>query len=67
MAAIVRTYLVTNPSAMFGPGRRITFRNSAPAGSVVRIDVDGRPARALLTDTVLAGGLRAAELQNIYL
>ncbi|MGW8688029.1 hypothetical protein ACWGNN_44885 [Streptomyces sp. NPDC055817] len=40
-----RTYLVTNPTALFG-ARRIMFRSSAPACSVVRVDVDGRPFRA---------------------
>ncbi|MFC9280896.1 hypothetical protein [Streptomyces collinus] len=61
-----RTYLVINPGPLFG-ARRITFRSSAPAGAVVLVDVDGRPVRALLTDTRLNGGLLAAELQITYL
>ncbi|MFE7941978.1 hypothetical protein ACFU46_32165 [Streptomyces griseoincarnatus] len=67
MAHVARTYLVTNPTALFGPGRRITFRSSAPAGSVVFLEVDGRPVRVLLTDTPMTGGRRAAELQITYL
>ncbi|MFI8206648.1 hypothetical protein [Streptomyces sp. NPDC085937] len=67
MAHIARTYLVTNPTALFGPGRRITFRSAAPAGSVVSLKVDGRPVRVLLTDTPLTGGRRAAELRISYL
>lgn len=67
MAHVVRTYLVTNPSALFGPGRRIEFRSSRPAGSLVPLQVDGRPVRALLTDTPLNGRLFAAELQITYL
>ncbi|MCG8971817.1 hypothetical protein [Streptomyces sp. CL12-4] len=59
----VRTYIVTNASAIFGPGRRIEFRSSAPAGSVVPLNVDGRRVRALLTDTPLDGRRRVAELQ----
>lgn len=62
----VRKYLVTNPGPLFG-ARRIVFRSAAPAGAVVRVDVDGRPYRALLTDTPLNGGLLAAELQITYL
>ncbi|MFE1206408.1 hypothetical protein ACFW5V_32495 [Streptomyces sp. NPDC058762] len=58
---------MTNPGALFGPGRRIVFRSAAPAGSVIRIEVDGRPVRALLTDTPLAGDLLGAELQITYL
>ncbi|WP_409473540.1 hypothetical protein [Streptomyces sp. HC307] len=61
-----RTYLVTNSGPLFG-ARRITFRSSAPAGAVVRLDFDGRPVRALLTDTPLNGGLLAAELEITYL
>lgn len=67
MADPARTYLVTNPSALFDSGRRIEFRSSRPAGSVVPLEVDGRPVRALLTDTPLNGGLLAAELQIAYL
>ncbi|MGW2496201.1 hypothetical protein ACWCV2_17085 [Streptomyces pseudogriseolus] len=63
----VRTYLVTNPGPLFGPGRRITFRSPAPAGSVVTLTVDGRPVRARLTDTALNGGLLGAELLISYL
>ncbi|MFE6639545.1 hypothetical protein ACFVFT_38475 [Streptomyces tendae] len=63
----VRTYLVTNPSVLLGPGRRIEFRSTAPAGSVVSLEVDGRPVRALLTDTPLSGDLLGAELQITYL
>ncbi|SEE82632.1 hypothetical protein SAMN05216483_6674 [Streptomyces sp. 2131.1] len=62
----VRTYLVINSGALFG-GRRVTFTSPAPAGSVVQLKVDGRPVRALLTDTPLNGGLLAAELQITYL
>ncbi|MGV9509365.1 hypothetical protein ACWDQZ_27570 [Streptomyces tendae] len=62
-----RTYLVTNSSVLFGPGRRIEFRSAAPAGSVVSLEVDGRPVRALLTDTPLFGDLLGAELQVRYL
>ncbi|MCX5182596.1 hypothetical protein [Streptomyces sp. NBC_00268] len=67
MADSVRTYLVINSGALFGPGRRIEFRSSCPAGSVVPLEVDGRPVRALLTDTPLGGGVLAAELQDCYL
>ncbi|MET9776214.1 hypothetical protein ABZ023_18470 [Streptomyces sp. NPDC006367] len=67
MTRTARTYLVTNPSVLFGPGRRITFCSSAPAGSVVPLEVDGRPVRALLTTTVVNGGLLGAELQLTYL
>ncbi|QFG13334.1 hypothetical protein SEA_GILGAMESH_142 [Streptomyces phage Gilgamesh] len=63
----VRTYLVTNPSVLFGSGRRIEFRSAAPAGSVVSLEVDGRPVRALLTDTPMTGDLLGAELQITYL
>jgi len=35
--------------------------------SVVPLEVDGRPVRALLTDTPLVGDVLAAELQNVYL
>jgi hypothetical protein len=62
----VRTYLVINPGPLFGD-RRITFTSPAPAGSVVPLKVDGRPVRALLTDTPLNGGILAAELQITYL
>ncbi|MFD7501575.1 hypothetical protein [Streptomyces sp. NPDC059850] len=62
----VRTYLVINPGPLFG-ARRITFRSSAPAGHVVDVNVDGRPVRALLTDTPLNGGVLAAELEITYL
>ncbi|MEV8344618.1 hypothetical protein [Streptomyces niveus] len=61
-----RTYLVINSGPVFGD-RRITFTSSAPAGSVVPLEVDGRPFRALLTDTPLNGGLLGAELQITYL
>ncbi|MEU5748173.1 hypothetical protein ABZ804_21875 [Streptomyces sp. NPDC047726] len=61
-----RTYLVTNTASAVD-GRRITFRHSAPAGAVVSIRVDGHPARALLTDTLLTGGRYAAELERRYL
>ncbi|MEU9355067.1 hypothetical protein AB0D65_29735 [Streptomyces griseoloalbus] len=67
MTRPARTYLVTNPSVLFAPGRRIVFRHAAPAGSVVRFEVDGRPVRALLTDTPLTGDLLGAELQITYL
>jgi hypothetical protein len=63
----VRAYLVSNPGPLFGPGRRITFRSCSPAGSVVTVTVDGRPIPALLTDTPLAGGHFAAELETLYL
>ncbi|MER6424094.1 hypothetical protein [Streptomyces sp. NPDC001137] len=66
MADVVRTYVVTNSRALFG-ARVIRFRSSAPAGSVVPLEVDGRPVRAFLTDTPLAGDVLAAELQNVYL
>ncbi|MFI7415294.1 hypothetical protein ACIBU0_42340 [Streptomyces sp. NPDC049627] len=62
----VRTYLVINPGPLFGD-RRITFTSRAPAGSVVSLEVDGRPVRALLTDTPLVGDVLAAELQITYL
>ncbi|MGW7691234.1 hypothetical protein ACWGMA_20560 [Streptomyces asiaticus] len=67
MADSDRTYLVTNPDTLFDPGRRIIFRSSAPVGSVVPLKVDGRPVRALLTDTPLVGDVLAAELQDLYL
>ena len=67
MADVVRTYMVTNSSALFGPGRRIKFRSSAAPGTIVPLDVDGRPVRALLTDTSLVGDVLVAELQNVYL
>ncbi|MFB6505543.1 hypothetical protein ACFC07_22370 [Streptomyces sp. NPDC056099] len=56
-----RTYVVSNPSALFGAGRVITFRHTAPVGSVVDLTLHGRPVRALLTDTVW-NGYRCAEL-----
>ncbi|MDR3081926.1 MAG: hypothetical protein LBV60_13555 [Streptomyces sp.] len=62
----VCTYLVINPGPLFGD-RRITFTSPASAGSVVPLEVDGRPVRVLLTDTPLAGGVLAAELQITYL
>ncbi|MFF8789168.1 hypothetical protein [Streptomyces sp. NPDC015125] len=62
----IRTYLVINPGPLFGT-RRITFRSSAPAGHVIDVDVDGRPVRALLTDTPLDGDLLAAEREITYL
>lgn len=60
-----RIYVVTNNAPV--TSGRITFRHSAPAGAVVSIRVDGRPARALLTDTLLTGGRYAAELERRYL
>ncbi|MFE9924876.1 hypothetical protein ACFYQA_25895 [Streptomyces sp. NPDC005774] len=45
----VRVYLVINPGPLFG-ARRLTFPSSAPAGSLVRVDVGGRPVRRLLLD-----------------
>ena len=67
MAATVRIYMIINSSALFGPDRRIKFRSSAAPGTVVPLKVDGRPVRALLTDTPLDGNVLVAELQNIYL
>ncbi|MFE1947283.1 hypothetical protein [Streptomyces massasporeus] len=69
MAHVVRTYQVINPGPLFGDRRRITFTftGPAPAGSVVPLEVDGCPVRALLTATPLNGGLLAAELQLSYL
>ncbi|OVZ99539.1 hypothetical protein B9W64_37745 [Streptomyces sp. CS159] len=67
MTRPARAYLVTNPGPVFGPGRRIVFRSAAPAGSVVRFEVDGRPVRALLTTTMVNGSLLGAELQLTYL
>lgn len=61
-----RTYLVTNPTALFGKSR-IVFRSSAPAGDVVPLEVDGRAVEVLLTDTPLVGDVLAAELQGVYL
>ncbi|MFK0279484.1 hypothetical protein ACIQVL_03285 [Streptomyces sp. NPDC090499] len=66
MARPARTYLVTNSRALFG-ARVIRFRSSAPAGSIVPLKVDGRPVRALLTDTPLVGDVLVAELQDVYL
>ncbi|MGW0033020.1 hypothetical protein ACWDXD_24790 [Streptomyces sp. NPDC003314] len=63
----VRTYLVTNPTALFEPGRRIEFRSSRPAGTVVTGMVDGRRVRARLTDTPLDGNRFAAVLEVTYL
>ncbi|MFE9138052.1 hypothetical protein [Streptomyces sp. NPDC007355] len=62
-----RTYLVTNPTALFGPGRRIEFASSRPAGAVVSVVVDGRRVHALFTDIPLNDGMFAAELQVTYL
>jgi hypothetical protein len=64
MADVVRTYLVTNSSALFGSGRRIILTSAETAGSVVLLKVDGRPVRVLLTGTPLPGHGRvfAAEL-----
>ncbi|MEU1592711.1 hypothetical protein ABZ468_07590 [Streptomyces sp. NPDC005708] len=67
MTTPVRRYLISNPSPAFGHGRRITFQSAAPAGSVVRVRVDGRPVRVHLTDTPLYGGLYAAEVEVKYL
>ncbi|MBZ6253549.1 hypothetical protein KVH27_34945 [Streptomyces olivaceus] len=67
MTRPARAYLVTNPGALFGPGRRIVFRSAAPAGSVVHLRVDGRPVRALLTTDPVTGDLLSAELQLTYL
>jgi hypothetical protein len=69
MADVVRTYLVTNSSALFGPSARIVVRSSAPAGSVISGVFDGRPVHVLLTDTPLPayGDVFAAELQDLYL
>ncbi|MFI9052452.1 hypothetical protein [Streptomyces sp. NPDC053427] len=56
-----RTYVISNPSALLGTERVITFRHSATVGSVVDLLIDGRPVRALLTDTPW-NGYRCAEL-----
>ncbi|MFD5856107.1 hypothetical protein [Streptomyces chartreusis] len=66
MADVVRTYLVTNPGPLLGAGR-ITFRSTAPAGSVVVLKFDCLPVDVLLTDTRLNSGMFAAELQITYL
>ncbi|MGV9248035.1 hypothetical protein [Streptomyces sp. NPDC003710] len=50
MSTPVRRYQIINPSWLFGPGAVIRFRHDAPVGSVVRVRVDGRPGRVLLTD-----------------
>lgn len=65
--ADVRTYLVTNPSALFEAGRRIKFTSAAPAGSITRIKIDGRAVSVLLDDYRVGGHYFAAELQNRYL
>ncbi|MFF2641754.1 hypothetical protein ACFVUB_18115 [Streptomyces niveus] len=62
-----RTYQVTNSTALFGPRCRIFFRSSAPAGSVVLINVNSSPVRALLTDSPLNGDLLDAQLVIAYL
>lgn len=67
MADSVSTYLMTNSSALFGPGRRIKFRSSAGPDTVVPLKVDGRSVRALLTDTPFVGDVLVAQLQNVYL
>ncbi|MFF8478538.1 hypothetical protein [Streptomyces sp. NPDC015414] len=65
MAHPTRTYLVTNPDALFHPDERITFHGAAPAGTVVRHLVAGRLVRVLLTGTPLPGrgDVLAADLQ----
>ncbi|MFF4902199.1 hypothetical protein [Streptomyces sp. NPDC001068] len=65
MALPVRTYLVTNAPALFGPGARIVVRSTAPAGAVVDRVVRGRAVRVELTDTPLPayGDVYVAELQ----
>jgi hypothetical protein len=65
VALPVRTYLVTNARALFGPGARIVVTSSAPAGSVLDEVVRGRAVRVELTDTPLPayGDVYAAELQ----
>ncbi|MEU1273467.1 hypothetical protein [Streptomyces sp. NPDC005799] len=65
MTRPVRTYLVVN--AAHDSGCLIIFPNSVPAGSVVPLEVDGRPVRVLLTDAPLVGDVLAAELQDCYL
>jgi hypothetical protein len=67
MAHTTRTYMVTNPSTLFGPGARITFTSNAPVGSVIQLTIKGRAVRVLLTGVPLNGRLLGAELQNIYL
>ncbi|MFB8120571.1 hypothetical protein ACFQ6U_14025 [Streptomyces sp. NPDC056465] len=60
-----RTYLVINEE-----GEDPTpFRHVAPAGAVVTVRVDGRPARVKLTDTPLPGrgNVFGAELLDRYL
>lgn len=63
----IRTYVVTNPSALFAPGCRIVFDSSRPAGSIVPREIDGRPVRVLLTGIPLDSGVLGAELQITYL
>ncbi|MET8717406.1 hypothetical protein ABZV52_30020 [Streptomyces sp. NPDC004735] len=63
----VRTYVVTNPSVLFTPGRVIRFRSTAPVGAVVCAKVDGRPVRVLLTGDPLTGGCFGATLIVTYL
>jgi hypothetical protein len=65
VALPVRTYLVTNARALFGPGARIVVRSAAPAGAVVDDVFRGRAIRVELTDTPLPayGDVYAAELQ----
>ena len=63
----VRAYLVTNPTALFGPGRVICFSSSAPAGSIVPLKVDSGLVHVFLTDTPLSSGLLGAELRVTYL
>ncbi|MER6153718.1 hypothetical protein [Streptomyces hirsutus] len=60
----VRVYLVINPGPLFG-ARRVTFPSSAPAGSVVRVDVDGRLIRVLLTDTADADKASVLVMRHI--
>ncbi|WP_328491245.1 hypothetical protein [Streptomyces zaomyceticus] len=67
MALPVRTYQVTNPTALFGPGARIEFASDRPAGETVTITFGGRRVRALLTDMPLTRGRYAAELEVTYL
>ncbi|GAA5070654.1 hypothetical protein [Streptomyces similanensis] len=69
MAAVVRTYLITNASALFGEGARIRIYSAAPAGFVVRRVIGGRPVAVLLTDSPLPGhgNVLIAELQDCYL
>ncbi|MER7952041.1 hypothetical protein ABTY59_32085 [Streptomyces sp. NPDC096079] len=63
----IRTYQVTNPSVLFTPSTRITFRSTRPAGATVTIPVGGRRLEVLLTDVPVYGGMFAAELQVTYL